>query len=385
LSFVCAFHFCDLSVLRPNLLKKVAHILGELCPSGAEMMVKLAAHVWRAMDWDLQIVSTGQITGSFASQFAEIGVPVVHCPEQKGLGWSADYSRAIRAINPDIVHEHSEGRNLLKTCVPAIQGKKVFRTIHNVFPYTGFLRFQKILERSIARFLGVHTITISQSVHDNELNRLHNPSSLCWNWFNDSLFRPPFNDERSKARLELGLQVNEVVVVTVGNGNDTKNYSALIKALSRLRNKTSGIRYLMVGHEHPEGIERQVAKEAGVENLIVFAGPQKDVQKYLWAADVYIMPSKHEGFSIAALEALASGVSCIFAKSPGLVDLGRFPLEITWTSPDTYSIADALSGVLQQPDLMQPNTKNAALVRDYFGVERRASAYADLWKQSLTT
>jgi glycosyltransferase involved in cell wall biosynthesis len=347
------------------------------------MMVKLAVPLWREMGWDLQIISTGETLGSFASQFTETGVPVLHCPERKDLGWAINYCKSLKSITPDVVHEHSEGRSCFKTAIPALMGYKVFRTVHNVFLYTGTLRWQKTLERRMVRAAGVKTITISQSVHDNEAKRLRNPSALCWNWFNDTQFRPPTQGERFQARLELGIHADEFAIVTVGNGNDAKNYCSLIQALPQIRNTTQKIRYFMVGHEHPEGNERLVAKEAAVEDVVIFAGPQQDVRKYLWATDVYVMPSLHEGFGLAAVEALATGITCVFTDCPGLRDFKDFPLEIAWSSPNSDSIAFAVKSILEHPDFGQRNTKNADFVRDYFGVERRARSYADLWNQSI--
>jgi glycosyltransferase involved in cell wall biosynthesis len=372
-----------LTSVQPKRLNTVVHIFGELRPSGAEMMIKLAAPLWQNMGWEVQIISTGERLGSFASQLSEVGLSVVHCPEKRSWAWVRNYLRAIHAINPTVVHEHSEGRSLLKTCAPVLQRKNVFRTIHNVFPYRGFQRLQKILERRISRAFGVHTITIGRSVHDNEMKRLRNPSTLCWNWFNEALFRPPTDSERTKARLDLGLNDDDVVVVTVGNGNDTKNYSALIQAIPLVQNATGKLRYLMVGNEHPEGKERQAAKKAGGEDTVIFAGPQQDVRKYLWASDIYAMPSLYEGFGLAAVEAMATGIPCALTDCPGLRDFRHFPLDITWTSPEADSIGNALSTMLRNTNLMQRNTKDAAFVRDYFGVERRATAYTDLWNESL--
>ena len=263
-------------------------------------------------------------------------------------------------------------------------GIKVFRTIHNVFEFKGYLRFTRVIERHLARLLGVKTITISQSVCSNESKRFANRSTLCWNWFDDSHFRPPSDKERIQARSELGLESHEVVLLTVGNGNDTKNYSSLIRSLPALIGATSAIKYVMVGHEHPEGKERQAAREAAVDRLVDFAGPQQNVRKYLWAADVYVMPSLYEGFGLAAVEALATGIPCVFTDCPGLRDFKDFALEITWTSPDPNSLAYTLRQVILHSNFRERTRLNSDFVRDYFGVQRRAAAYSDLWNQSLS-
>jgi len=365
-------------------MKTVAHILSELRPSGAEVMLKLAASEWAAQGWDQHIVSTGQQLGPFARELAAVGFKITHCPESKSLRWIDSYRKALRRITPDVVHEHAESLSLIKSSVPALMGKGVFRTIHNVFEFNGHLRLTKMIERRLARLLGVRTITISQSVRSNESKRFANRSTLCWNWFDDSHFRPPSDAERAQARSELGLESHEVALLTIGNGNDTKNYSALIWALPKLAAATNRIKYLMVGNEHSEQKERQAASQAGVAKHVVFAGPQKDVRRHLWAADIFVMPSLREGFSIAALEGLGTGITCVYAASPGLLDLKAFPLAISWTSPDPNSLTNTLTQVILDPHFRDRNKLLSDFVRDYFGVKRRATVYTDLWSQSLS-
>ena len=347
-------------------------------------MLKLAAPIWRANGWQQKIISTGQELGPFAPELAMAGYEISFCPETKNPTWIRTYRQELRRLSPSVIHDHAEGLSLIKVGIPALMHKRVFRTVHNAFEFDGWLRVKKLIERRIARLLGVKTITISQSVFSNESKRFANRSTLCWNWFDDSHFRPPSDKERIQARGELGLGSHEVVLLTVGNGNDTKNYSALIRSLPALIGATSTIKYVMVGHEHPEGKEKQAAREAGVDQCVEFAGPQQNVQKYLWAADVYVMPSLYEGFGLAAVEALATGIPCIFTDCPGLRDFKDFPLKIAWTSPDPTSLGNTLRQVIFHSNFRERNRLNSDFVRDYFAVKRRATAYSDLWNQSLS-
>jgi glycosyltransferase involved in cell wall biosynthesis len=342
-------------------------------------MLKVAAPIWQDLGWQQNIVSTAQTVGSFADELSSAGFWVEHCPEQKKPSWPLKYGKALARIKPDVVHVHSERLSLVKSCTAAVLGASVFRTIHNVYNFEGCLRIRKLIERSISRHFGVQTVAISKSVFDNELMRLRNPSTLCWNWFNDKAFRPPSHSERLQARRELGLDCQDVIVLTVGNGSDVKNYSALIYALSRVNLRLPNIKYLMVGHEHPHKCERQATVEAGMEDSVIFAGPQVDVCKFLWAADIFAMPSHFEGFGLAAVEALATGIRCIFSDCPGLRDFKLFPLDITWASPRVDSIEHALEAVLRQSNLATRDREGAAFVKQHFGVERRATAYSNLW------
>lgn len=345
-------------------------------------MLKVAAPIWQDLGWQQNIVSTAQTVGPFADELSSAGFFVEHCPEQRGLSWLLKYRSALCRTKPDVVHVHSERSSLAKTCTAAVLGAKVFRTVHSVYNYEGRLRIKKVIERSISKHFGVQTLSISKSVYDNELIRLRNPTTLSWNWFNDKAFRPPSDSERLQARHELGLDCKDVIVLTIGNGSDIKNYSSLIYALSRAKLRLPNIKYLMVGHEHPGRQERSAALDAGMQDSVVFAGPQLDVCKFLWAADIYAMPSLFEGFGLAAVEALATGIRCIFSDCPGLRDFKLFPLDITWASTDVDSIFEALEASIRYFNLATRDQIGAAFVKQYFGVERRAVAYSELWAKS---
>jgi glycosyltransferase involved in cell wall biosynthesis len=46
-----------------------------------------------------------------------------------------------------------------------------------------------------------------------------------------------------------------------------------------------------------------------------------EIRQYLSAADVYVFPSRHEGFPVAPLEAMACGLPIVAASAPGVADI----------------------------------------------------------------
>lgn len=389
---------------------RVAHILNEIRPSGAEVMLRLAASGWRAQGCELIAIATADRVGEFAGDLQNSGFAVEHCPSgvRSGAGLSR-LLKTIRRLRPDVVHVHTESNSALLIGAIRLLGIAVVRTVHNSFPYTGTLRWRKIFERFIERIGAAFLVSISQSVYENELYRLKNPTTLCWNWFDDSRFRPPTPLERDDARAQLGLSSQDVAIVSVGNGNDVKNYPAIIEALAILRN-TKSIRsasdrtssfspqpslppstldsgvstplYLMVGNEHPQRLERSTAERLGLAEKVRFCGPQQDVRRYLWGADIFIMPSLYEGFGLSAVEALATGIPTILSDCPGLCDFRGFPLRIQWTGTSPNSISESVAELLRAPGHLARDPDSAAKVRKEFGVARRSAEYLRLWQKA---
>jgi glycosyltransferase involved in cell wall biosynthesis len=82
-----------------------------------------------------------------------------------------------------------------------------------------------------------------------------------------------------------------------------------------------------------ESIRRE-ATARGLDRLVHFAGPVREVERYYQAADVYVMPSVREAFGMSLVEAMASGIPVIATRIPGVTDA---------------IIDDQRSGILVQP------------------------------------
>ena len=80
----------------------------------------------------------------------------------------------------------------------------------------------------------------------------------------------------------------------------------------------------------------------------------------LHSAYVFILPSLHEPFGIAALEAWAAGASLIASNAGGLKDFIRDGVNGLLIEENAESMSACLTRVLQQPGIMQQIGKNAA-------------------------
>jgi len=361
---------------------KVLHILNELKPSGAEVMLELAAHGWRELGCDLHILSVANSRGPYAECLEQAGwtIHLFDCRAGR-LGIIGVLAQAIRQIGPDVVHIHSE-RRILPNCLAVWRcGIPMFRTLHNNFLFGGWLRLQKKLERLICRRLGLRQVAISASVHSNELKRFANPSRVCWNWFDASRFWPPTGEEKIAARQRLGLPADRQILVSVGNGSQIKNYAAIIEALADPRHRSR--LYYQVGLAHPDGRDQALATQHQLGERVRFCGPQAHVIDWLWACDLYVMPSLYEGLSLAAAEALAAGCHCLFASSPGLVDFQAFGVEAIWAQPTAAAVAEAIDHGLANRLAEAELHHNSAIIREAFAVAPRARAYFDLWVSAL--
>lgn len=357
----------------------VLHVLGELRPSGAEVMLKLAAPLWIKKGVELHVLALGENLGPYATQLRQAGFSVHHVPIERGIKlinglWH--YWKILRKINPCLVHVHQESLSLFMVLLAYSLGHRNFRTIHNNFGFSGILRAQKTIERWLCRMMGCKHIAISQSVQENEKMRFLNPSELIWNWFDTHYYRPPSEREKNDARRNLGIPIKKEVLVSIGNGSDVKNYIEIVRMLKKIQDPE--LYYLQVGFEHPEKKDRKEAEVLDISGQIRWCGPQENVRNYLWAADSYFMPSIFEGFGISAVEALACGLPCYLADVPGLKDLTQLGTQAFWVAPQANSLAQNYKERKNKP--WNEGEINSKIVREFFSVDKGAEAYLRKWK-----
>ena len=123
---------------------------------------------------------------------------------------------------------------------------------------------------------------------------------------------------REKARAELGIRLDEFVVLLVGNDLRNKGIRALIEAMKLLRD--SRVR-LVVATRDVLAPFAASARDASVADRITFCPPRKDVEFYYAAADAYAGPSLEDTFALPPAEAMASGLPTLVSRENGTVEI----------------------------------------------------------------
>lgn len=128
-------------------------------------------------------------------------------------------------------------------------------------------------------------------------------------------------DEKSRIekRRELGIPLDAILMISVGELNDNKNNQLIIEALGKMKNES--IHYVLCGIGERENELKYQAQKLGLGNNIHFLGYRMDVKALMNASDIFVMPSYREGLSRSIMEAMASGLPCIVSKIRGNVDL----------------------------------------------------------------
>lgn len=103
-----------------------------------------------------------------------------------------------------------------------------------------------------------------------------------------------------------------------------KGYDIVIKCLPELKKNFPTIRYIIAGKYDVQEKARldELIKELGLEENVILTGylAEKSLLEYYQSADLFIMPSRKEGFGIVFLEALICGLPVMAGNQDGSVD-----------------------------------------------------------------
>lgn len=99
-------------------------------------------------------------------------------------------------------------------------------------------------------------------------------------------------------------------IVSMGREDDIKGFWHLIKSVYLIKKKIPDIKLMIIGAgEFNE--YKELAKNLGIENDVLFTGVQKNPFALLARADVYALTSDTEGFPNALIEAMLCGLPCV--------------------------------------------------------------------------
>lgn len=166
--------------------------------------------------------------------------------------------------------------------------------------------------------------------------------------------------DRITARRTLGLPVNARIVCRVGRVViNRKGLDVLLKAWTMVcaGRDQHAVELVLVGTGEDAREFHQMIAATGLGSIHwrdEFITDKKNLLLYQSAADVYVLPSRHEGFAVAPIEAMALGLPVVAADAPGVRELipgGEESGGIIVPREDSEALASALGRLIDDRGL----------------------------------
>jgi glycosyltransferase involved in cell wall biosynthesis len=168
---------------------------------------------------------------------------------------------------------------------------------------------------------------------------------------------------------------NLPAILCVGRLDTEKGHETLMRAISFIPD----IVLVLVGDGPLLKPLRSLADKLGITSRVRFLGRRTDVPHLLKAADIYVQPSRWEGFGIAALEAMAAGKPIVASDVPGLAqvvgDAGLF-----FPPGDANQLAQRIGALLGDATLRKRLGDSARQRAMSFGIEKTLDCYEKLYR-----
>ena len=373
---------------------RVCQLITDLRLSGAERVVYELSRRLDRSRFDVRVASLrgGEVEQMLLAQ--GIPVTVLGVRGKWDIGKLGLLVRLLRRERIDLLHTHLFHSDLAGRAAALLAGvPHVVHTIH--VAEQRFRPWQYAFAR-LMDFQCDRLICVSRSVRDHHAAHSHLPLSrytIIPNGVDLEAFggnpAPQGPAARARTRQQWGLAPRQMAVLFVGRLNHQKGIDMLLAAMSQLAQggepgnpapKTPEPRFVIAG-DGPQRfmVEQYLMQGAGMNCR--FLGFVADVREALNAADIFVLPSRWEGWPLALAEAMAAGLPCVGTDVPGIrdiIDNGRTGLLVPSENPT--ALAEAIRKLTTDPALRDSLlAAGREEIRTKYSIQRNVAAHEKLY------
>jgi GalNAc-alpha-(1->4)-GalNAc-alpha-(1->3)-diNAcBac-PP-undecaprenol alpha-1,4-N-acetyl-D-galactosaminyltransferase len=364
----------------PRRLTLVVH---SLALGGAERFVAMLANYWAARGEAVTVITLDSAetdTYSLAPAVQRVGLALMGTSRTVfGALWNnvrrvRRLREAIRDSSPEIVISATEKMNIvaLLACrplhVPVVIAERTDPRRHRIGPLWSLLRYWTY---PWSTALVVQTAGVKQHAGRYVRGR---PIYVIPNAVDPTVLGCPADGS------SVG-ETREKQIVALGRLSFEKGFDLLIDAFSRVAITHPDWTLEIVG-EGPQRAELQELIDAKhLSDRIRLSGWTEQPGAVLRRSEIFVLPSRYEGFPNALLEAMACGAAVIaFDCDSGPAEIVRHDIDgLLVPAEDVAALAAALDRLLGDPDERRRLAERAAEVIDRFSPDR----VFELWEAVL--
>jgi glycosyltransferase involved in cell wall biosynthesis len=189
---------------------------------------------------------------------------------------------------------------------------------------------------------------------------------------------------RQEVRAELGVSVDQVLVVTVANLRSEKGYDVLLDAAHETVRRSLPLQFAAAGQGSLQEVLAARKHQLGLDGRFRFLGHRQDALRLIAAADVFVLASRQEGLPVALMEAMSVGAPIVATAVGGVPEVITDGVNGLVVPPnDPAALADALERLSSDPDLRSRLGARALIDSAVFDVARSSREIEDIYRRVL--
>ena len=200
-----------------------------------------------------------------------------------------------------------------------------------------------------------------------------------YNFVDTSLFKKIKNDKLKKMFAPNG----EKIISHITNFRPVKRIENVIKIFKIILEKSNAV-LLLIG-DGPERVKAEImCREMNICDKVKILGKQDGIVELLSISDLFLMPSHHESFGLAALEAMSCEVPVIASASGGLTELISENTGFLIDRDDVNGMADKGIEILSDENLRNNLGRNARKrALDFFDIDIIIPQYEKFYERIM--
>ena len=235
--------------------------------------------------------------------------------------------KIIKDEQPNIVYAHSSKAGAIARIALYFNPKiKILYNAHGWYFNADISNKKKKVFLIIEKLLALRTskiINISQNEYDTALkNKVAKQNKMCI--IENGIDLKKFTgceENRKITRKKYNIDENDIVIGTVGRISEQKDPLTAIKAFKLLHEKYSNTKFIFVGDGNLKQKITEYARQNNINNDIIITNWVDNVEKYIPAFDIAILPSKWEGFGLVLIEYMACKKPIIASNVGGIPNI----------------------------------------------------------------
>lgn len=357
---------------------KIVIIINSFKDGGAERVASLLANNFSA-DHSVYIITRDEEKNYFytlSDRIIKIQIPIQK--KNSPLFYVISLAKIILHIKPDIIISFMTETNILTLIAATIA--RVLNPFHKMKI--------KISERTDPREQKVRkSVSFLRKVLYPVASEIIVQTESVKSWASDLVNKDkvkvipnPANYELLKNCRDIDFVVHtKKYILSIGRLSQEKGHDLLIEAFQMVLKNHPELDLLIVGDGPNKQLLNEKVFQLGLSKNVFFMGRKKNVYNYLKNAELFVLPSRYEGFPNVLAEALVTGTPSISndCKS-GPADLLKGDMSkylVKDISPK--GIADKINFALSQPDLKKQFEEYSALVKSELEINHIAKKWIE--------
>lgn len=293
----------------------------DLKKSGIEVRVVVSSLAVPPFSKKYTLLKSPLIDPSFAIKRLYFSAPNWSFPFIAGYSISRILMDEVKHFKPDIVHIHTGFPCSLSLLYAKRLNCPVVITLHGSDWYKAVLKTSTANNLNKALIKANSIIAVGNKLRSSilkDIPEIENKLITRHHGINVDNF--PLTTNRIPFKTKLGLDSGKPLLLTIANRSPEKGLDFLLESIAEheILKKTP---LVIIGKRGSESYElklQQIIQENNLDLVdIKDAIPHHELSDWYRAADVYIQPSKSEGFGIAIIEAAATGCPVVATTCGG--------------------------------------------------------------------